>query len=52
MNFDAKTEQLGDETHVDAPAGEVGLETAPEFTINPTRHEAVQKLSVSSQPPA
>ena len=31
MNFDIKTEQLGDESYVIALAGEVDLYTAPEF---------------------
>jgi anti-sigma B factor antagonist len=31
MNFDIKTEQLGDDTYVIALAGEVDLYTAPEF---------------------
>ena len=31
MNFDIKTEQLGDETYVISLAGEVDLYTAPEF---------------------
>ncbi len=31
MNFDIKTEQLGDETHVISLAGEVDLYTAPDF---------------------
>ena len=31
MNFDVKTEQLGDETYVISLAGEVDLYTAPEF---------------------
>ncbi|MBV8256184.1 MAG: STAS domain-containing protein [Actinobacteria bacterium] len=31
MNFDIKTEQLGDDTYVISLAGEVDLYTAPEF---------------------
>jgi anti-sigma B factor antagonist len=31
MNFDIKTEQLGEDTHVISLAGEVDLYTAPEF---------------------
>ena len=31
MNFDIKTEQLGDDAYVISLAGEVGLYTAPEF---------------------
>jgi anti-sigma B factor antagonist len=31
MNFDIKTEQLGDDTYVIALSGEVDLYTAPEF---------------------
>ncbi len=31
MNFDIKTEQLGDDAHVISLAGEVDLYTAPEF---------------------
>jgi anti-sigma B factor antagonist len=31
MNFDIKTEQLGDETYVISLAGEVDLYTAPDF---------------------
>ncbi len=31
MNFDIKTEQLGDDTHVISLAGEVDLYTAPDF---------------------
>ena len=51
MNFDIKTEQLGDDSYVISLAGEVDLYTAPEFkqqlleVIGQGAHEVIVDLS-------